>query len=67
MAISTVWNVAIVVEIGRPSGPWRWGGDTGWDLRDYWRLVTPGGISRETLQLPAFAMIALIRFDMKIL
>ncbi|WP_286280150.1 hypothetical protein [Polynucleobacter sp. HIN8] len=41
---------AIVTQIGRSGGPWRWGGDTGWDPRRYWHLVAPGGISRETRQ-----------------
>ena len=58
---------AIVTQIGRSGGPWRWGGDTGWDPRCYWHLVVDCGICWETLQLPAYAMIALIRFDMKIL
>ncbi|MEY2623837.1 MAG: hypothetical protein RLZZ101_1072 [Pseudomonadota bacterium] len=54
MAISTVWIEAIVTLIGRPSGPWRWGGDNGWDPRRYWHPVELGGICRENRQIFTF-------------
>ena len=34
MEISTGLIEAIVIQIGDPWYPWRWGGDTGWDPRD---------------------------------
>ncbi len=43
MDFSTGLIETIVTQIGRPSGPERWGCETGWDLGDYRHLLEDVG------------------------